>query len=178
MTRRSYPLSQVHRLLESGPVVMVTTAAGGRLDVMTMSWHTMLEFQPPLVGCVVSDRNYSFAALRSTKECVVNVPTVNLAETVVKCGNVSGRSKDKFAAFGLTALPAAQVGAPLIAECYANLECRVVDTRLVAKYNFFVLDVCKAWIDPAVRAPRTIHHRGRGEFMVAGRTIRLRSRMM
>jgi flavin reductase (DIM6/NTAB) family NADH-FMN oxidoreductase RutF len=109
---------------------------------------------------------------------VINIPTVELAEVVVKCGNVSGRHKDKFAAFGLTALPAAQVGAPLIAECYANLECRVVDARLVAKYNFFVLDVCKAWLDPAVRGPRTIHHRGRGEFMVAGRTIRLRSRMM
>ena len=82
-------------------------------------------------------------------------------EAVVKCGNVSGRRKDKFAAFGLTALQAAEV-----------------DTRLVTKYNFFVLEVCKAWIDPAVQAPRTIHHRGRGEFMVAGRTIRLRSRMM
>jgi len=176
--RHSLPLSRVYRLLEPGPVVLLTTAHRGRTNVMTMSWHTMLEFEPPLVGCVVSNRNYSFAALKSAKECVINVPTARLAETVVKCGNVSGRAKDKFAAFGLTALPAAQVEAPLIAECYANLECRVVDTRLVAKYNFFVLEVCKAWIDPAVRAPRTIHHRGRGEFMVAGRTIRLKSRMM
>ena len=138
----------------------------------------MRESEPPLVGCVVSNRNFSFGALRSTRECVINVPTVRLAEAVVKCGKVSGRRKDKSAAFGLTALPAAEVEAPLIAECYANLECRVVDTRLVAKYNFFVLEVCRAWIDPAVHAPRTIHHRGRGEFMVAGRTIRLRSRMM
>ena len=176
--KRSLPLARVYRLLEPGPVVLLTTAHRGRMNVMTMSWHTMLEFEPPLVGCVVSNRNFSFGALRSAKECVINIPTVKLAEAVVKCGNVSGRRKDKFTAFGLTALPAAQVAAPLIAECYANLECRVVDTRLVTKYNFFVLEVCKAWIDPAVQAPRTIHHRGRGEFMVAGRTIRLRSRMM
>jgi flavin reductase (DIM6/NTAB) family NADH-FMN oxidoreductase RutF len=127
---------------------------------------------------VVSNRNLSFESLKATKECVINIPTVKIAEAVVKCGNVSGRRKDKFAAFGLTALPASQVEAPLIAECYANLECRVVDTRLVTKFNFFVLEVCKAWIDPAVHAPRTIHHCGRGEFKVAGRTIRLRSRMM
>jgi len=177
-TRRSLPLARVYRLLETGPVVLLTTAHRGRMNVMTMSWHAMPEFEPPLVGCVVSNRNLSFGALRSTKECVINIPTVKLAETVVKCGNISGRCKDKFAAFGLTALPASQVEPPLIAECHANLECRVVDTRLVTKYNFFVLEVRKAWFDPKVRAPRTIHHRGRGEFMVAGRTIRLKSRMM
>jgi len=157
-------------------VVLLTTAQKGRANVMTLSWHTMLEFEPPLVGCVVSSRNFSFRALEATKECVINVPTVTIAAAVAKCGNVSGRRKDKFAAFGLTPLPASTVAAPLVAECYANLECRVVDVRLVEKYNFFVLEVCKAWLDPAVRAARTIHHRGHGEFMVAGRTLKLPSR--
>jgi flavin reductase (DIM6/NTAB) family NADH-FMN oxidoreductase RutF len=174
--KRSLPLSRVYRLLEPGPVVLLTTAHKGRANVMTMSWHTMLDFEPPLVGCVVSNRNFSFEALRSTRECVINIPTAELAKTVVRCGNTSGRRKDKFAAFGLTPLPASQVSAPLVAECYANLECRAVDVRMVDRYNFFVLEVRKAWIDPAVREPRTIHHRGRGEFAVAGRTIRLPSR--
>ncbi|HVN41449.1 MAG TPA: flavin reductase family protein [Steroidobacteraceae bacterium] len=177
MKKRALPLSRVYRLLEPGPVVLLTTARRGRSNVMAMSWHTMLEFEPPLVGCVVSNRNFSFEALRATGECVINVPTVRLAGTVVKCGNVSGRRRDKFKAFGLTAVPASLVAPPLIEECYANLECRVRDGRLVRKYCFFVLEVCRAWIDPAVRSPRTIHHRGRGEFMVAGRTLRLPSRM-
>lgn len=96
--KRSLPLARVYRLLEPGPVVLLTTAHRGRANVMTMSWHTMLEFEPPLVGCVVSNRNFSFGALRSAKECVINFPTVKLAEAVVKCGNVSGRLKDKFTA--------------------------------------------------------------------------------
>jgi flavin reductase (DIM6/NTAB) family NADH-FMN oxidoreductase RutF len=174
--KKALPLSRVYRLLEPGPVVLLTTARKGRANVMTMSWHTMLEFEPPLVGCVVSDRNFSFEALRASKECVINIPTFKLADAVVKCGNTSGRRKDKFAAAGLTALPAAQVAAPLIAECYANLECRVIDAALATRYNFFVLEVVKAWVDPKARAPRTLHHRGRGEFMVAGKTVRLRSR--
>jgi flavin reductase (DIM6/NTAB) family NADH-FMN oxidoreductase RutF len=66
---------------------------------------------------------------------------------------------------------------PLIAECYANLECRVVDTRLMNCYDFFVLEVIKAWLDPARKDPRTLHHRGRGAFMVAGNTIRRPSQM-
>jgi flavin reductase (DIM6/NTAB) family NADH-FMN oxidoreductase RutF len=177
LTKKSFPLSRVYGLLEPGPVVLVTTARKGRPNVMAMSWHTMLEFEPPLVGCVISDRNYSFASLKATRECVINVPTAALAKKVVACGNVSGAKLDKFAAFGLTPVSARHVAAPLVDECYANLECKVVDARFVAKYCFFVLEVVKAWIDPAVERPRTIHHLGRGRFMVAGKTIRLASRM-
>lgn len=177
MAKRSFPLSKVYGLLEPGPVVLLTTARKGRINVMTLSWHTMMEFEPPLVGCVVSGRDFSFAALKATRQCALNIPTVELAEKVVACGNTSGRLVDKFKAFGLTPAPAALVDAPLIAECYANLECRVVDTRLVNRYNFFVLEVLKAWIDPADKTPRTLHHRGRGVFMVAGETIKLQSKM-
>jgi len=93
------------------------------------------------------------------------------------CGNTSGRKIDKFAAFGLTAVPARLVAPPLIGECYANLECRVADTRRVNRYSFFVLEVVQAWINPADRNPRTLHHRGHGVFMVAGRDIMLPSKM-
>lgn len=175
--RRALPLARVYSLLEPGPVVLLTTRArNGQRNVMPMSWHTMLEFEPPLVGCVVSDRNHSFAALKATRECVLAIPTAELAPQVVRCGNCSGRDVDKFAVIGLTALPATQVRAPLVAECHANLECRVVDTRMVKRYSLFVLEVLKAWIDLRVTDPRTLHHRSYGAFMVAGETIRLRSR--
>lgn len=144
---------------------------------MTMSWPTMIDFEPPIVGCVVSNRNYSFQALKVTKECVINIPTVDLAAAVVGCGNTSGRTLDKFEAFGLTAIKASRVSAPLIEECYASLECRVVDTRSVTRYNLFILQVLRAWCDRSVKHPRTIHHLGYGSFMVAGRRITLPSRM-
>lgn len=177
MAKKSFPLSRVYRLLEPGPVVLVTTSSKGRANVMTMSWYTMMEFEPPLVGCVLSGRNYSFEALTKTRECVLNIPTVDIARKVVKVGNCSGRKVDKFKAFGLTPLPAAEVAPPLVAECYANLECRVADTRMVNKYNFFVLEVVKAWIDPAQKNPRTLHHQGVGSFRVAGEVLKLPSRM-
>ena len=156
---------------------MVTTARKGRTNIMTMSWHTMIDFEPPLVGCVISNRNYTFDLLKATRECVINIPTVELAEKTVGCGNTSGRKADKFKAFGLTPAAASCVKAPLIDECYANLECKVVDTRMTAKYCFFILEVLKAWIDPSMKEPRTIHHLGRGVFMVAGKRIKLASKM-
>jgi flavin reductase (DIM6/NTAB) family NADH-FMN oxidoreductase RutF len=177
MAKKTFPLSNVYRLLEPGPVVLVTTAQKARTNIMTMSWHTMMEFSPPLVGCVISNRNYSFRLLKASKECVINIPTVELSRQVVGCGNSSGRAVDKFKTCGLTPQPASRVAAPLIAECYANLECRVVDTRLVNKYCFFILEVLKAWTDPSRKEPRTIHHLGKGTFMVAGRKIKLPSKM-
>ena len=175
--KRTFPLSRVYGLLEPGPVVIVTTALKGRANAMTQSWHTMIDFEPPIVGCVISNRNHTFGMLKATKECVINIPTVELAAQAVACGNSSGRSLDKFEAFHLTPMPAALVQAPLIAECYANLECRVVDASMVTRYNLFILEVLKAWIDPSRKRARTIHHLGRGSFMVAGRTIKLPSRM-
>lgn len=177
MAKRSYPLAKVYGLLEPGPVVLVTTAYKGRVNIMTMSWYTMMEFEPPLIGCVISGRNASFDALRASRECVINIPTLELARQVVGVGNCSGRTTDKFARFGLTAVAASQVGAPQIGECYASLECRVADTRLVNRYNFFILEVLKAWVDPAVKHPQTLHHRGNGVFAVGGQTIKLRSAM-
>ncbi len=170
-------LSKVYQLLEPGPVVLLTTACQGRVNVMTMSWHMMVEFEPPLIACVVSSANYSFAALRKTKECVIAVPAVELAPKVVKVGNCSGRDVQKFERFGLTPAPAERVVAPLVAECFANLECKVTDARLVNKYNLFVLEVLKAWVDPAQKNPKTIHHHGYGRFAVDGEMIKMKSRM-
>lgn len=177
MSKKSFPLSKVYRLLEPGPVVLLTTAYKGKADIMAQSWHTMMEFEPPLVGCVIGGRSLSYEMLLKTKECVIAIPSVELAKQVVGIGNCSGRKVDKFGKFKLTALPATQVEAPLIAECFANLECKVVDTRMVNKYGFFVLEVVQAWHDPAQKNPRTLHHQGRGVFMVAGETIKLPSRM-
>jgi flavin reductase (DIM6/NTAB) family NADH-FMN oxidoreductase RutF len=169
-TKHPLPLGEVYRLLEPGPVVLLTTAHRGRRNVMPMSWHTMMEFEPPLVGCVVSSANYSFGLLRASRQCTLNVPTAELIGPAVRCGNCSGRDVDKFEAFGLTPVAADQVAAPLIAECPVNLECRVVDARMVARYDFFVLEVVQAWRALRPKHLQTFHHQGYGRFMIAGRT--------
>jgi len=175
--KKSFPLSQVYRLLEPGPIVMISTARKGRANVMTMSWHTMIDFTPPLVGLIISNRNHTFNILKTTKECVINIPTMKIAKQAIGCGNTTGRKIDKFKRFGLTRLPASLVKAPLVGECYANLECKVVDAKMATKYNLFVVKVIKAWIDPVVKRPRTLHHHGMGVFTVDGKRIRLPSKV-
>jgi len=177
MKKAAFPLSEVYRLLEPGPVVLVSTVREGRANIMTMSWHLVMEFEPPLVGCVISEQNYSFGSLKASRECVINIPTAELAEKVVGCGNTSGKTVDKFMTFGLTPESATCVKAPLIKECYANLECRVRDGKLITEYNFFILEVVQAWVATSKKVPKTIHHQGEGEFMVAGRVLHLPSKI-
>lgn len=168
MSKRAFPLSGVHALLEPGPVVLLSSAAGGRANVMAQSWHTLLEFEPPLVACVISSRNHSFAAIDASGAA--------LADAIVGCGNTSGATLDKFAAFGLSPEPARLVAPPLIRECFASLECRLADRSLVARYGLFIFEVVAAWHDPALPHEPTLHHRSYGEFMLSGPAITLPSR--
>ena len=172
-TKKDFPLEHIRRHLETGPILLVSSAWKGETNIMTMGWHMMMEFTPALFGCIISNQNHSFGLIRKTGECVVNVPTAELATTAAGIGNCSGCDVDKFEKFGLTKAPAAIVQAPLIAECYANFECRLYDASRIDKYNFFIWEVVKAHVAPAVKRPRTIHYKGEGEFRVAGETINL-----
>lgn len=170
--KRAFPLHRVREHLETGPVVLVSSAYKGRDDIMTMGWHMVMEMQPSLLACYIWDQNTSRRLIERAKECVINVPTRDLADTVVRIGNSSGDEvPDKFAEFGLTRAKPRKVGAPLIAECYASFECRVHDARLARRYDVFILEVVAAHVAPAVKTPRTLHYRGQGQFMVAGETI-------
>lgn len=143
---------------------------------MTMGWHTVMEFVPSLVGCVIAKGNHSFEMIRKSRECVINLPATALTDAVVGIGNTSGAEVDKFAAFGLTAGAARDVDAPLIRECHANFECRLHDDALVRKYNFFIFEIVRAHVAPSPRHPRTLHYTGDGVFMLSGKIISRRSR--
>src|SRR5579863_5992040 len=120
-----FPVAQVRRYLEPGPIVLVSSAWRGERNIMTMGWHTVMEFSPALIGCVIAAGNHSFELIRRSRECVVNLPTVALLDTAVGIGNCSGAEVDKFDEFKLTPASAHKVKAPLIAECHANFECKL-----------------------------------------------------
>ncbi|MGE0206902.1 MAG: flavin reductase family protein [Candidatus Babeliales bacterium] len=176
MKKKIFPLSKVYQLIEPGPVVMVSTLYKGKPNIMTMSWHMMIEFEPPQIACIIGQEDYSFTIIKKTKECVINIPTVELIHEIVGVGNCTGAKVDKFKKFALTPVDTHVVKAPLIAECYANLACKVIDTRMVNGYNMFILEVIKAWITPSKKRQRTVHHAGYGVFIVDGKVIRVASK--
>ncbi|WP_454042202.1 flavin reductase family protein [Cellulosimicrobium sp. Marseille-Q8652] len=171
-----YPLDRVHRLLEPGPVVLVSTSDGQRANLMTNGFNMPVRHSTTL-ALVVGPWDHSYTALRETRECVVGIPGRDILETVVDIGNVSGADVDKWERFGLTPVPAETVGAPLVGECFANVECTVADDRLVDDYDLWLLRIEAAWIDPAVEPGAELHHRGDGTFSANGDLVDLRSRM-
>jgi flavin reductase (DIM6/NTAB) family NADH-FMN oxidoreductase RutF len=154
--------------MESGPVVLVTTYDGKKNNVMTISWTMVLDFKPTF-AITTGEWNYSFTALRKTKECVISIPTVDMLNKVVGIGTCSGADTDKFEKFKLTPVKGREVKAPLIKECLANIECKVVD--IVKKHNIVVLDAVAAYFDTSLKEKRTVHAVGDGTFIVDGRKL-------
>jgi flavin reductase (DIM6/NTAB) family NADH-FMN oxidoreductase RutF len=173
-TKNNFPVGKVRRFLEPGPVVMVSSAHRGERDIMTMGWHMMLGFEPALIGCFIWDENHSFSLIRRSKQCVINLPTFDMVDTVIGVGNTHAGKIDKFEKFGLTPVEASKVGAPMIAECYANFECKLVDGSMINRYSLFIFEVVKAHVASSPRYPKTVHYRGDGVFMVSGRNVSYR----
>jgi len=174
--KQDFPVEQARRFLEPGPIVLVSTAARGQRSIMTMGWHMVMGFSPSLLATYIWNENHSFALARESGECVVNVPTVDLLDTVVDIGNCSGRDVDKFERFALDALPATCVGAPLIGQCHSSFECRLHDDSAVDSSNLFVWEIIRAHVAPRPKLPRTVHYRGDGRFMVSGNEVSRRRR--
>lgn len=161
-------LSKAFTLIEPGPVVLVTTNDGKKNNVMTISWTMVMDFTP-VFAITTGAWNYSFAALRETKECVISIPTVEMLDKVIGVGTCSGAETDKFEKFMLTPVQAEHVKAPLIKECIANIECKVID--IVKKHNIVVLEGVAAYFDDSRKEKRTVHAVGDGTFIVDGRKL-------
>jgi flavin reductase (DIM6/NTAB) family NADH-FMN oxidoreductase RutF len=171
---RQLKLSRAFTLIESGPVVLVTTHDGKKNNIMTISWTMVLDFTP-VFAITTGEWNYSFAALRKNKECVIAIPTVDMLDQVVGIGTCSGADTDKFAKFKLTPVRGKVVKAPLIKECLANIECKVID--IVRKHNIVVLEGVAAYVNSARKEKRTVHAVGDGTFIVDGRKLDRRKMM-
>ena len=168
---KKLPLNKAFTLLEPGPIVLVTTADNGKQNILTLSWTMVMDFTPRF-AFLTGPWNFSYKALNKTGECVIAIPTVDLAKTAIQIGTCSGTETDKFKKFKLTPLKAENVSAPLIKECYANIECRIIDH--IEKHNIFVLDGLAAWVDDKRTEKRFFHGVGDGKFIVDGELINYR----
>jgi flavin reductase (DIM6/NTAB) family NADH-FMN oxidoreductase RutF len=171
---RKLALSQAFTLLEPGPVVLVTTHDGKQNNIMTISWTMVVDFTP-VFALTTGPWNHSFAALRKSRECVIAIPTVDLIDKVVGIGTCSGVDTDKFEKFRLTPIKASKVKAPLIQECLANIECKVIDYN--RKHSVVFLHGVAAWVDAARKKRRMLHAVGDGTFIADGRKLDRRRAM-
>jgi flavin reductase (DIM6/NTAB) family NADH-FMN oxidoreductase RutF len=160
------PLSKAFTLIEPGPVVLVTTHDGGKDNVMTVTWTMVLDFSASF-AMTTGPWNYSYAALKKTRECVLAIPAADMLDAAVGIGTCCGRDANKFSKFGLTRVKAQHVRPPLIAQCLANIECRVVE--IIERHDIVVLQGVAAYFDADHKEQRLIHATGDGTFVMDGR---------
>ena len=158
-------LSRAFTWMESGPVTMITSKDGRKNNVFTISWTLVMDFTPR-VAIVTGAWNHSFDNILKTKECVICVPGADLLETAVRVGSVSSTEVDKFKEFRLQTKKAALVKAPLLADCLACIECKLVD--YVPAHNLLVFDGIKLWENSSRKEKRAAHAIGDGAFVLDG----------
>jgi len=176
--RRSY------KLLNHGPTTLVSSASGGRTNVMAAAWAMPIDFEPPKVAVVIAEGTHTRELVDASGEFVLNVPTRAQLDAVYAVGSESGRDEDKWARSGLRPLPASKVAAPLVDGCVAWLECRVLpESDIQRKYDLFVAEVVAAWADDTAwdskenawrfedDACRTVHHLAGGVFFTTGERL-------
>jgi flavin reductase (DIM6/NTAB) family NADH-FMN oxidoreductase RutF len=177
--RVAVELRHAYRLLNHGPTTLVTSAAGGRANVMAAAWVTPLDFDPPRVSAVIAAETFTRTLVDQSGEFALSLPVRDQIDLTWAVGSTTGRDQDKFARYGIRTSPATRVAAPLVEGCAAWLECRVLpEPSIQQKYDLFVAEVLAAWADDTLfregkwrfqaDGRRTIHHLSRGSFFVTG----------
>ncbi|MFA6238074.1 MAG: flavin reductase family protein [Bacteriovorax sp.] len=161
-------ISKAFTLIEPGPVVLITTNDGVKNNIMTISWTMVVDFTPKF-AITTGSWNYSYNALKKFKECVIAIPTADQIDQIVGIGTSSGKDTDKFERFGFTPEKGKNVNAPLIRECLANIECKVID--IIKKHDIVILEGIAAYINSSRKNRQTIHAVGDGTFVIDGHKI-------
>ncbi|SFN95408.1 NADH-FMN oxidoreductase RutF, flavin reductase (DIM6/NTAB) family [Formivibrio citricus] len=177
--RQPVDLKKAFRLINHGPVTLITSAHGDARNIMAASWTMPLDFDPPKVALVIDKNAYTRELIEASGEFALNIPARAIAPAILKAGGSSGRAGDKFAACGLQTFAAERVSAPLVEGCVAWLECRLIpEPHNQEAYDLFIGEVVAAHADKRVFIDgrwrfeedklRTLHYVAGGTFFQTG----------
>lgn len=145
------PLRHATRLMYPRLTILLTSIdEEGNANIITLAWSMPASFKPPLAAVSIAPERYSHGLVMNSREFVVNIPTMEIAKETLFCGRNSGRDVDKFKATGLTPIPAKKVRPPLIRECMAHLECRVVDYVKAGDHTIFIGEVVSITVNDGI----------------------------
>lgn len=171
MENKKVPINIINRLLNTGEVVLVTCKYENKTNIITIAWQSPIAHNPPMVCISVGKKRFSHIIIQQAKEFVINIPTMDIFDAVIKCGSVSGVNTDKFSLTKLTPIQAEKVSAPRIKECIGWLECKVKTTVDCRSHTLFIAEVVLAEVKKElftdhwnIEKVKLIHHLGSNYF--------------
>ncbi len=176
MAKIALDVTRIARLINHGPTVLASCCDGNVRNIITLAWATPVSIEPPMVAIAVAPARFSHQLIERSGEFAINVPGSVLLPAVWYCGTHSGREGDKFDAAGLTGSDAASISAPLVAECFAHIECSITDSPTVGDHTLFVGEAVSARIEEdafdghlrLAEPYNTLHHLGGTRFVTTG----------
>ncbi len=170
------------RLINSGPVIMVSCGREEAPNAITLAWNMVAAKKPPLAVVAIVPARHSYKLIKRDGVFVINVPGSDLVRAVMYCGTHSGKDGDKFGPAGITPVPAETVGTVYIKECPARLECELRDTVSAGDHDLLIGEVKGAFAEEEVfdgfwrldsARARTLHHLGGDKFGVLSERIKV-----
>jgi len=176
-------LTKAFRLLNHGPTTIITSAHHGKVNIMAAAWVCALDFNPPKVTVVIDSKTYTRELIEAEGTFAINLPCVQQIEMVKKVGSISGHDfpdTDKFSEYGIETFAAQKISAPLVKDCVAWLECKIIpEPHNQNTYDLFIAEVVAAHANERVFSDghwhfdghdelRTIHHIAGGVFYATG----------
>jgi flavin reductase (DIM6/NTAB) family NADH-FMN oxidoreductase RutF len=183
-------LSKAFRLINHGPTVLISSAHNVKRNIMAAAWVCALDFDPPKITAVIDKNTFTRELIEASGTFAINVPCVMQADLVTKLGSTSGREldgTDKFAENKLETFAAMHISAPLLTDCVAWLECKIIpEPHNQNTYDLFIAEVVAAYTDERVFSDgrwhfdghddlRTIHHVAGGAYFAAGTLLQAKT---
>ncbi len=176
-------LSKSYLLLNHGPVTIITSAHNDKRNIMSAAWAMAVDFSPAKLAVVIDANTYTRELVDASGEFALQIPKKKIAQTVMDVGSVCGREQDKFAHFKLNSFAAQKIQAPLLEDCIAWLECKVIKQES-EKYDLILAEVVAAQADARQfidnrwqfsddKNERSIHYMAGGEFYVTGEKFKV-----
>jgi flavin reductase (DIM6/NTAB) family NADH-FMN oxidoreductase RutF len=146
--RRTIEPHDALRLLNGGPVALITTRFRNETNVMPAIWIVSLSRRPPLIGVAVNPSRHTHEMLRFAEEFALNFPGRDLLNHTHYFGAVSGANVGKLELAKLPTFKASKISAPLIENCLAHVECSLDDALRLGDHTLFVGRVLAVQAEP------------------------------
>jgi flavin reductase (DIM6/NTAB) family NADH-FMN oxidoreductase RutF len=121
--------------------LVVTAAAGGKENAMTVAWHMPMSKDPPLIAFVTGTSHFTYKLIKESGEFAVNLMSMTHAELVAAVGGSKGENCDKFSAYGIEKDESVKTCAPVLADAYASFECKVVEEKVYDGHSMIIGEV-------------------------------------
>ncbi len=148
MPKKDVPLDMATRLLNHGPLVIVGSKHGNRETLMAVAWITPLSKKPPMAGIMVTRKRFSYELISASGAFSISVPGKDLLEAAIRVGTVSGRQgEDKFKDAGITREEARLIPSPLVKECLAHIECKLLKEEEFGDHVLMAGEILRASVE-------------------------------